>query len=307
MVSDREYARGMGKMYARMAAETLAAKFRKQHKAAVALRDKFKPLKRDRGNVILVGRNGKRVKLGNLRQKGIPVFVNSKGKKQLYVRRQIKNPYALRPFDNIKLSSAKNLRNVTKKFQLKRLREVGRGKLIRASRARKKVASEAETGALKKGEAVTPGEFSESVQPARGKAFDSKTVDALSESLLRAINTQRSKQVYLVTGLALVEGEYGRDVVQFTFSMGRSEQHFFRTSPRAFVRTAFYADFARQLAFLGYITSGSSNHIRKVTGRNVTQKVWEKYHADKGRDMKWQGAEFNIVDLISLEWKIERT
>lgn len=307
MVSDAHFRAAMRRLVAREEREKLSRKFGVQRKIARLIRDKFKPRKADRGEIILVGRDGKRLKAGS-KKVSIPVYVARTGRKRLYVRTQIKNPFALRPADNIKLSSAKNLRQVTKRFEVRRLKEVGRGKLIRASKARKKVASPTELAARKKGVKLKPGEYSESYAPKRGKAFDQKMVETLAQSIGRALRSQASKQVYLITALAAIDGQYGKDVVQITFSLGRSEQYFFKESPRSFVRNAFYASFAQQLAFLGYVTSGSANHIRKVTGEStVTQQVWEDYHGEKGRNMAWTGQDFNIVDLTSLEWKIERT
>lgn len=307
MVSDAQYKRTMKALREREAKEALSRKFNRQRKQARAIRDAFKPRKADLGRVVLVGRNGK-VLPPRSKRKAIPVYVTTTGKKRLYVRTQIKNPYALRTPDNVKLSAAKNMRLKTKAFEVRRLKEVGRGKIIRASRARKGSASNAEKLAKGRGVKVTPGEYSESVAPKRGTAFSDVVVNKLAESLGRAMKTHQTKQVYLVTALAEIDGEFGRDVVQTTFSLGRSEQYFFSESPRSFVRNAFYASFAQQLAFAGYVVSGSANHIRRATGENVvTREVWEQYHQEKGRDMTWQGAEFNVVDLVSLEWKIERT
>lgn len=324
MVSDAAYKRTFALMrarakaiaqerYRKREAQKLARKFRRQHNQASELRDKYRARKGEWGTVVLVGKNGKRLPPGSKR-KAIPVYVTKTGKKRLYVRTQLKNPYALRPLDNIKFSSSKNLRQITKKFQIKVLKEVGRGKLIRASRARKKTGSRAEQAAITAGLPVTPGEFSEGYQPPRGEAFNETMVRKLATSISRALKSQKSKQVYLLTALAEIEGQQGREVVEVTFSLGRSDQHFFKEHPRAFVRHAFYASFAQQLAFLGYVTSGSSNHIRRVTGaKTVTEKVWTKYHKSeghtdsKGENMEWQGNSFNIVDLLSLEWKIERT
>lgn len=309
-VSAAVYNRAIKKMVARMAAESSALKFRKklsrQHALASAARDRFRPRKAERGGIVMVGRDGKRLPPGSKR-KGIPVRVYRTGRKVLFVRRQVKNPYALRPADNIKFPSGKNFRKVVKEFQIKRLKQVGGTKLIRASKARKLEASEAEKLAINKGEKVTPGEFSERIHPKRGKAFDERMVSALAKSIKRAVGTQKRKAVYLITALAEVDGEFGRDVVQIQFSLGRSEQFFFSQSPKHFIKNAFYAVFAQELAYLGYITSGSANHIRRVTGKEVTLDVWEDYHNRKGRAMTWQGEDFNVVDLISLEWKIERT
>jgi hypothetical protein len=75
---------------------------------------------------------------------------------------------------------------------------------------------------------------------------------------------------------------------------------------RQFIRGGFYASLAQQLAFLGYVTSGSSNHIRRVTGKTFSRKQWARYHSDKpwiARAPK----QIEVVTVTRIDWKLEES
>jgi hypothetical protein len=69
-----------------------------------------------------------------------------------------------------------------------------------------------------------------------------------------------------------------------------------------FIRQKFYAFMARELAFAGYVTSGSYNHIRGLNKNAFASR--EDWLDD--RDQNWTGADKEIVRIEAIEWTIEQ-
>jgi hypothetical protein len=284
----------------RFAQQKEAARLVNQRKRAKAARVAYKPRKADYGKLIMVGVKGQRDP-GKKGRKGFPVYVTRTGKKWL-IKQKHDDPYAPRKLTDLALPIRRNLQRAEKEFQRRRLVEVTRGKAVKSR------------GNIKTGGAHD---------------FSQKVVKKLAKALHKTMVGQESHRTFLLTANLIVRGPDGKqDFVQVAVPIDRADHVAIKLAGiDNFIGQKFYAFMAQQLAYLGYITAGSANHIRQSLGQledeggemdgdvqdslangEVNETVWEYYHNEhKGHNLTWSAPRFEIVTIERIEWKIEQS
>lgn len=259
-------------------AEALAAQAVRHHKQrltktankAVA---KFRPKKTDKGEFVMVGTDGKRdpQKRG---KRGYLVYVKKTGKKELLPAEDLRS----QKLTSIKIPLQKKFAKARKNFTLARKVKVGSG--------RPRVVRRDKTKA--------------------GGAYDfsEKIVNKLSRSIQKALQGQASHRVFIINCNVLVRLPDGRrKVYNVEVPIERPDHITIKLGGIInFVRKKFYAFMARELAYDGYVSSGSANHIRRL-GENQGSDM-EDWVDDTGES--WRGNESEIVHIETFEWTIEQ-
>jgi len=282
---------------ASFAAQALARKQARQKRNAYAARDAYKPRKGDAGRYVMVGTKGKRNPQDKGR-KGYLVYVTKTGRKWL-IKRGGKRPYLsgriseLNPSDN-------RLQNAAKQFRQAKLRRFGGKPTLRTLRKTEFSESEKKFNAKEGIESEKP-EYGETLETGgKGHDFSEAMVKKLGDELERRFGQTGRKTPLLFTALLLLESG---EVVQVQIAIPTLDKIGFQFGGlRQFIRGGFYASMAQQLAFLGYVTSGSANHIRRVTGKSFSKSNWERYH-----DKTWTGKTPSVVTIIRIDWKLEES
>lgn len=134
--------------------------------------------------------------------------------------------------------------------------------------------------------------------------FSETMVRKMANSIKRAIEGQASKRSFLISANVLVTLPDGQTrVYQVQVPIARPDHIAIKTGGIVnFVKKKFYAFMAKDLAYDGYVSSGSANHIRRQNQNyGVTKKNWETKDGEA-----WRGQESEIVHIDSIEWKIEQ-
>lgn len=247
-----------------------SARYAKQAKeAAKAAVKKFKPKRADRGKIIFLGK-----------RKGYAVYVTSTGKKWL-LKSPTDKPYQTQRKRDIELPLRKNLRKKIAEFQKRRLVETRRGK------------------SLLRGSGKASG---------RGRAdFKESVVNKIAKSLKQTIEGQASHRTFLIeVNLLLRHSDGGKSATSFSVPIDKADHISIRLGGlKNFVSQKFYAYLARALQYMGFISAGSAAHIKRVTGKKVTEAIWEQYHSDAGHSVPgWSAPRFEVVTIEQIEWRI---
>lgn len=257
-------------------------------KQAKAARSVFKPRKQDRGKIIFIGTQGQRnpTKKG---RKGYVVYVTKTGKKWLIKRTKSTEPYRPRTLSQVIIPARANIRRAKKAFQSRRLVRVGGIEIVRQS------------GSVRTGGAH---DFSETVS------------NKIAASLQRVLRGQASHRVFVVKFNALVKLPSGETrAISGQVDLEYADHVAIRTiGIRAYVRHKFYAELARELAFAGYVSNGSANHIRSLRnipdpdspGDTVDNADLEREEWLDKRGEAWTGRNKEQVEIQTIEWKIEQ-
>jgi len=263
-----------------LAKQKQARKQGEQRKKSATLRDKFKATKKDRGTIVFVGLDGKRLPARS-RRKGIPVYVDKTGKKKLIKQAGRKGYTPTKPGD-AEIPYRKNLKHAYKAFERSRRVTVKKGKA----------------------KPIVKGKGQTKVKASGGYDFNDSVVKKLSRELKTVLERQASQRRFLIVSNVLVELPDGEQkVYSFEVSIERGDHHAIKLAGlENFVRMKFYAFMARELAFDGYVTSGSANHIRSL--KENKGKPRKKWIQDDGE--VWRGNEAEIVKIIRLEWEIQQ-
>lgn len=279
---------------------------REQKRRALKAVAEFRPHKRERGKVIMIGISG-----GHTPQKhgkkGYAAYVTTTGKVRL-LRAGYKNqPYKARKLRDIELPIKANLHKRVRAF---RTAQIGRGRAVKEAGAIKKaVAKSARLGLA----GDTAYEYQTFQLSGRGKGrgqvktggawdFNQSAVRQIASHVRKVIKAQRGQRTFTIEVIALIKLPDGsKEVVNFTIGIARNDSDAIEIGGvEAFVRQKFYAFMARELSFRGYVTTGSANHIRRLPdNRGVDRGEW----TDK-RGNEWVGRDLEVVNLLQLEWKI---
>lgn len=248
----------------------------------------------------MVGVSGQRDP-GKKGRKGYPVYVTRTGKKWL-IRQKSADPFKPRKLTDLALPIRRNLQRAEKEFQRRRLEQVSKGRVVKS------------TGKLKTGGAHD---------------FSGKVVKKLAKALKKTLDSQVSHRTFLLTANIIVRGPDGKqDFLQVAVPIDKADHQAIKLGGiENFFSQKFYAFMAQQLAYLGYITAGSANHIRQSLGQledegeemdgdvqdsldngEVNEFVWEYYHNEhKSHNLRWSAPRFEIVTIERIEWKIEQS
>lgn len=249
---------------------------RDQKARALAARDGYKPRKKDRGKFVFVGTKGKAhpEKKG---RKGYLLYITKSGKKWLMTQKGRKSPYQSRKFSEIEPTTQKNLRKRAQAFQ--------RSKLVEVSKHKAAVKG--------KGKVDISGAWD----------FNDKVVRKIANSLKRTIEKQAAKRTFLIDVIALVElRDKSTRVFQFSLPIDKPDHIAIEIGGMMnFVSQKFYTFLAKELAYAGFVSSGSANHIRHLE-ENEDAEPGE--YTKNGED--WEGNDLEMVHIKSIEWSIKQ-
>lgn len=259
--------------------ESSAAVAKRNLEKAKALKavSNFKPKKADKGKIVFIGTKGSRnPHWKNKDRKGYTVYVDAKGKPHLL--KQPKTAFKATAHKNVQVKVTKRTRKAAKEFQ-----------------QRRRVLT-------KKGEAIVRGK-GEIITGKKGADFNDTAINKLAASIKKAIEAQASHRIFIISAKASITLPDGTSkVIDVAVDIAKADHISIKIGGlRNFVRQKFYAFMARELAYLGYVTSGSDNHIRNL--RENKGKARDKW--TKG-GMEWEGRYKEVVRLEALEWKIEK-
>lgn len=270
-----------GQIRKQIALQRKQAKERLERKAAYNARNIYKPRKKDRGKLVFIGTKGQKDPQRKGR-KGYLLYVTKTGKKWLV--KQVTNKRNTSQFRPRKLSSiapreTRATRNAAKKFES--------AKLVRVAT----------------GEAATKGSGTASGSKG-GYDFSDKVVLKLAKSLKKTIEGQASHRSFLITAMVLVQLPDGtQETVQVQLPIDKADHIAIKLGGLVnFVRHKFYAFMARELAHLGYVTVGSSNHIRRLEENKGAEPG--EYVDKLGKN--WTGNDLDVVRIIRIDWIIQQ-
>lgn len=311
--------------------------------ATKALR-KFKPTKKDKGSYHFIGPNGQRNRAAT-GKKGVLVYIDRKGKKHLAKQPETRShPYGYSPrsfadtqvpLQKTKLAEAKRFQDTKRKSKEPPLtkdqtklaaklirRKKYLGQLRRKETLTKKEREELslvarydrwkvkEFQAQSDSAPVSVGYIASGREMSTGPGkydFNDKVVKALTKDLAKAIAGERSHRQFVVRTKALVRTPDGEQVLDFSVDISKHDHDSIKVAGiEHFVRQKFYAFMARELSFLGYVTSGSANHIRSLAvnqGRESDEWIGTDGMAWRGREEYENG---QIAKVLVFEWKIEK-
>lgn len=248
---------------------------RRQHETANAAKRKFRLRKSDRGKLVFIGVSGQRSPELKGR-KGFLIYVTKTGKKQLVTEKRSIAPHKPRKLGEINIPQIKKFRKAAKDFVHARLEKTGTGK------------------AVVKGSGV--------VEPNRVWDFSDKVVDSIAKSLKKTISGQRSHRSFLVKAIVFAKLADGSTRSwEVNVPIARADHAAIKLGGlKNFVRQKFYAFMARELAFDGFVTSGSANHIRRLKqNKGLPKEKWTQTDGEM-----WRGNEAQVIQIQSIEWQI---
>jgi hypothetical protein len=243
---------------------------------ATAAARKFRPRKSERGRIVFIGTNGSRTAAAKGR-KGYAVYVTKTGKKQIV--KDFKRGYKPQKISEIEFKVSKSLKTAKAKFQT------------------------AKSELLTKGTRKAPVRKSGSVRPGNQWDFSDKVVDKIANSLHEALTGQKSRRTFNINAMVLVKKPDGT-LKTYNVQVGIARPDHLAIEfggIKNFVSRKFYAFLARQLAFDGYVTSGSANHVRYLPeNQGLERDEWTK------NGEVWEGHDYDTVKIQQIEWKIEQ-
>ena len=133
--------------------------------------------------------------------------------------------------------------------------------------------------------------------------FNDKLVDKFAKGIKKTIQGQRSHRKFLITAMVLVRRQDGTDKAYTVEVPIEKADHVAIEigGIRNFVRQKFYAFMARELAFDGFVSTGSANHIRRLKeNKGKKRKDWTK------DGQVWEGHDYETVRILTIEYRIEQ-
>lgn len=250
-----------------------------QRKKAVAARKHFKVRKSDKGKLILIGVKGQRNPQSKGR-KGYLVYVTKTGKKRLI--KQPKNGFKPATLKQVEIPIRRNLKTAVKQWQKRRRETVGKGRTKRP---------------------VTV-QLEQKVKTGGAYDFNDKIVNKLAKAFQTALESRKSHRDFIITTnvtVALPDGS--TKVYTFDVPLQRGDHRAIKLAGvKHFVERKFYAFLARELAFDGYVTAGSANHVRRLADNLFADS--DDWVQDDGE--AWRGIGMDVVTIQEIEWRIEQ-
>ncbi len=246
----------------------------KLQKRAQKAINKFRPRKAERNKIVFIGTTGKR-DAANKGRKGYMVYVDKRGKKKIIP--DSKTGFKSNKLAEVNIPLKKNLKRVTRDFVETRRKLISTGKRI----------------------VKTSG----SVKPKGAFDFSDKVVSKISASLKKAFDSQVSQRRFLMNALVTVKRPNGTTkTYSVQVPVAKPDHLAIKVGGMDnFIRQKFYAFLAKELAFDGFVTSGSANHVRRLA---------ENEGQDRGEWTKdgevWEGHDYDTVKIIEIEWKVEQ-
>lgn len=233
---------------------------------------KFRPKASDKGKFVAVGIDGKRLQKG---KKGYLVYVDSKGNKSWQWRRD--KDFLAKKIRRMEVPLTKGRKRAAKEFLESQVEITGTGR------------------------AAVKG--SGKVKPKGPYDFNDSVVAKMAAGIGNVLRGQRSNRAFLLNAMVLVNLPGGEEkVYNVKVPILRADHLAIEKGGIInFLRLKFYAFMARELAFDGYVTSGSSNHIRSLKeNKGKKRKDWTK----DGR--VWEGWDYTTVKIDTIDWRMEQ-
>lgn len=253
-------------------------------RAKLALKN-FKPSKKDAGKLIFISPGGKRnphqhggkkSKDGKRTydRKGYLVYVNKNGKKELI--KQHRHGYKTSSFSNVQPPLASKYSDSRRKIY------------------------EARTARNKRGKAIVLGRGS--IVPATKKAsFTDAVVDKFSDAIQGQLDKIRGQKRFNIRVMIKLSG-IDEPVIALIPIDKPDNASIEKAGTRNFVKQKLYAHISSDLAKAGFVTMGSSNHIRSLPWNDG--KPRNKWEARPG--VKWDRWNKDIVTVDVFEWIFEK-
>jgi hypothetical protein len=255
--------------------QKLQAKLERQQKRAQAAIKSFRVKKSDFGKYHFITTKGGRG-AANKGRAGYMVYVTKGGKKKPVKNFRSKEPFRPTKVTNFKFKKSKVFRTPQKNFEQAQL------ELTRA------------------GDAVNRG--SGKVNISGVYDFSDSVVRKIARGIQTVINRQQSRRSFLLDCNVLVELPDGTtQVIHVRVPIAKQERVEIQLAGLFnFVKRKFYAYMARELAYVGFVSSGSANHVRRLAVNKGKSKArWEQ-----GDGQRWRGNESQIVKIRRIEWRM---
>jgi len=212
-------------------------------------------------------------------RRGYLVYVTKTGKKWLIKQTgKRKGSFQARTLKDTEAPARKNLKQATSDFIRARRVQIGKNK-----------------SAVKGSGSVDTGgawDFSDSV------------VSKIAKSLKKTIESQAGQRTFIISAIVLATLPDGSTrTFQFEVPIDKPDHIAIRLAGlKNFVSRKFYAFLARELAYAGYVTAGSANHIRSLKqNKGLPKSKWTQSDGEM-----WRGNESDVVHMQSIDWKIEQ-
>lgn len=250
-------------------------KLDRQRRRAEAVIRSFRVKKADKGKYHFIGTDGKRG-ASNKGRAGYMMYVTKGGKKKPVKNFRSKEPFRPVKVTNFKLKHSRTLKTPQKEFTKSQLELTTTGNSVNRGGG--------------------------SVDVSGTYDFSDKVVRKIAKSIQTVINRQQSRRSFIIQANVLVELPDGRSkVYEVLIPIAKQDRDFIELAGvNNFVQRKFYAYMARQIAYDGYVTSGSANHIRRLGTNQGEEK--ENWKQDDGET--WRGNESEIVKIKRIEWKM---
>lgn len=252
----------------------------KQISRATSAKNKFRTRKEDRGKLVFVGVDGQREPQKKNR-KGYLVYVTKTGKKRLVRDVKHSGGFHSKKINDLNPPMTRNLSRAVKEFH----------------KSQRVLISKHSARAAVKGRTA--------VEVSGVNDFNDKVVTKLARSLKKTIESQASRRQFLINANVLVTlPDKTEKVFKVQVPIAKADHIAIDLGGmQNFMRKKFYAFMARELAFEGFVTSGSANHIRRLSDNEGEDDRQEWVNAN---GESWAGADLEIVRIQSIEWKIEQ-
>lgn len=232
--------------------------------------NRFRARKGDRDSFVFVEKSGKRDTQKG--RKGYLIYVGKRGKK--YLVKDVKDGFRAKQKSKL-IPKESEHRGAFKKLQARRIQTRDGLPVIKGS------------GKIK----VSGSKWD----------FNTRIVNKFANGVTKVVNSQAAFRDFTIRAMILVEKPdgstkvYSVDVVlQKQGNVKIPTEHILN-----FLRQQFYAVFAQQLAYDGYVTSGSANHVRGLSeNKGKEQDEWTK------NGLPWQGRhDTEFVKIKLIEWQ----
>lgn len=245
------------------------------HRAQNALR-KFRPRKSDAGKLILITSTGKR----DAASKGKPgymVKIGRTGSKKIVLDKEEKFP-KVKKLTSHKLS-------IRTKADMQRTQKFYRQKVKEASgKHQKPITMLAESEKEKR--------------PTFGS--DSTAINKMAKTLHRVLEKNKSHRRFIIDANIVIKG-VGK-TINIKVPIDKPDHiSIDKGGIHNFVKQKFYAFLSKQLAYHGFVTAGSANHVRKLKENEDKEPEEWTLHGEA-----WKGSNLEVIDIEAMEWNIER-
>lgn len=209
-------------------------------------------------------------------RKGYLVYVSKTGKKKL-LKTHKQSPYKPTKLTDLEPADYPNLSNKIKQFTKAKRSLTRAGKIV-----------------LKGSGSVGNGPWD----------FSDKMVDKMAKGIRDVIERQASRRSFILTSIVLIKLPDGTSQsLEIQVPIDKPDHIAIALGGIInFLRMKFYGFMARQLARLGYVSSGSNNHIRHLEENSGVDDA----DLVDGTGHSWKGIGKQVVRIKRIDWQLEQ-